>query len=65
MSFQIIKYFCKDGFKNIFLNKIMVVVFIFIVVVVLIVVGIFIVIGINFEYILQQIEKIVDIRVIF
>ncbi|ADL42896.1 protein of unknown function DUF214 [Caldicellulosiruptor obsidiansis OB47] len=64
MSLQTIKYFCKDGFKNIFLNKTMAAASISIVVAALTVVGIFIAIGINLEYISQQIEKTVDIRVI-
>ncbi|WP_235375233.1 permease-like cell division protein FtsX [Anaerocellum danielii] len=63
MSLQTIKYFCKDGFKNIFLNKTMAAASISIVVAALTVVGIFIEIGINLEYISQQIEKTVDMIV--
>lgn len=64
MRLQTIKYFCKDGFKNIFLNKTMAAASISIVVAALTVVGVFIAIAQNLEYISQQIEKVVDIRVI-
>ncbi|WAM34600.1 permease-like cell division protein FtsX [Caldicellulosiruptor morganii] len=64
MRLQTLKYFCKDGFKNIFLNKTMAAASISIVVAALTVVGIFIAVGINLNYIAQQIEKTVDIRVI-
>lgn len=64
MSLQTIKYFCKMDLKTFFLNKTMAAASISIVVAALTVVGIFIAIGINLEYISQQIEKTVDIRVI-
>lgn len=64
MRLQTFKYFCKDGFKNIFLNKTMAAASISIVVAALTVVGVFIAIALNLGYISEQIEKTVDIRVI-
>lgn len=64
MKLQTISYFCKDGFKNIFLNKTMAAASISIVVAALTIVGIFIGIGLNLNYFALQIEKTVDIRAI-
>jgi len=64
MKLQTIKYFCKDGFKNIFLNKTMAAASVSIIVAALTVVGIFLGIGLNLSDIAKQIEQTVDIRVI-
>jgi len=63
MKLQTFKYFLKDGFNNIFINKTMAAASISIVVAALTVVGIFFTITLNITYISKQIEDVINIRI--